>query len=242
MLLSETRVFRRRALAVVLVALVLVFVLWNVRQLEFILYPLRLFVTYVHESGHGLMSLLTGGRFAGFVVNPDTSGLATTLGGSRALILPAGYLGAAFFGALLFYLVNTRPYSRTFSILLGIGLMLLSVLFTQVLSTAFVVGLLSGLALIALGWKANGAVNLLVLDVLAIVTGLNAVLDLLDLIRFSNASIGPVMNDAAAFSREIAPIVPGAIWALVWALIAVAMLLTAVWYSVVRPLRRASSL
>jgi hypothetical protein len=230
--------FRNRALLLLLAALVVVYVLWNVPQLRFIVYPLRLFVTYIHEAGHGLMALLTGGRITALVVNPDTSGVTTTLGGNRALILPAGYLGAAFFGAALFYLVNTRPYSRTFSVILGLGLMLLALLFSELLSTAFAIGLLSGMALILLGWKGNKSLNLLVLDVLAIVCGLNAVLDLLALMRFSDLSNGDIMNDAAAFSQQIAPIFPGAVWAFIWAILAVLMLGAAVWYSLVRPVRK----
>lgn len=239
---TDKQVFRRRALLLVLVALVVVYVLWNTTQLSFLVYPLRLFVTFIHEAGHGLMALLTGGRFLGFVVNADTSGVATTQGGTAALILPAGYLGAALFGAALFYLVNTRPYSRTFSVVLGVGLAVLSVLFTQPLSTAFVVGLLSGLSLVGIGWKAGRLINLLVLDVLAIVTGLNAVFDLLILTRYSEASVGPVLNDASAFSRSVAPILPGAVWAFIWAVLAVVMLLLAVYWSVVLPLRRRETL
>ena len=89
-----------------------------------------------------------------------------------------------------------------------------------------------------LGWKANKSLNLLVLDVLAIVCGLNAVLDLLALMRFSDLSNGDIMNDAAAFSQQIAPIFPGAVWAFIWAILAVLMLGAAVWYSLVRPVRK----
>lgn len=237
-MLLESRSFRRRALVVVLLALAVVYILWNIPQLSFIVYPLRLFVTFIHEAGHGLTAILTGGRFLGFVVHADTSGVATTQGGAIALILPAGYLGAALFGAALFYLVNTRPHSRTFSVILGAGLVALSVLFTQPLSTAFVVGILTGLALVGLGWKAGRALNLLVLDVLAIVTGLNAVFDLWNLTRYSEAAIGPVLNDASAFSRSVAPILPGAVWAFIWAVLAVVILLLAVYWSLVLPLRR----
>jgi hypothetical protein len=238
-LISQPRSFRQRALLIVLAALLVVFVLWNVPQLTFLLYPLRLFVTFIHEFGHGLMALLTGGHVVGVVVNPDTSGVTTTLGGDRALILPAGYLGAAFFGAALFYVVNTYPYSRTFSVILGVALVGLSAAFTGFLSQAFIIGVLSGVGLVLLGWKVNAGVNLLVLDVLAIVCGLNAVLDLLALIRYSGASLAGTLNDAGAFSREVAPILPGATWAFLWALIAVGMQGVSVWYSVVRPLRKA---
>ncbi|MBN8621502.1 MAG: M50 family metallopeptidase, partial [Anaerolineae bacterium] len=107
-----------RRLLILIAALVLVFILWNIPQLDFVLYPFRLFVTYVHEAGHGTAALLTGGRFLGFEIFANGAGQAITAGGSRLLILPAGYLGAALFGAILFYLNNRFHYSRALSVVL----------------------------------------------------------------------------------------------------------------------------
>jgi hypothetical protein len=244
MVLEDTGMFRRRALALALVAIVIVFFLWNIPQLEFILYPFRLFVTYVHEAGHGLAALITGGRFLGFEVYGNGAGQAITSGGSRFLILPAGYLGAALFGAVLFYIVNTVPYPRTISRILGVLLVGFALLFSRLISAQFMVsiapfvGIISGLALFLLGARANRDVNILVLNILAMLTGLNAVMDLVQLVQFSDIGIGQVRNDAAAFSAEITPLVPAAVWALVWALAAVLMLGVSVWYSVIHPLRR----
>jgi hypothetical protein len=77
----------------------------------------------------------------------------------------------------------------------------------------------------------------LILDILAILTGLNAVLDLVSLIRFSGATIASVRNDAAAFSAEVAPILPAAGWAVVWSILAVIMLGAAVYFSHIRQRR-----
>lgn len=236
-MLAHLALFRQRALTIALLSFVIVFVLWNVPQLDFILYPVRLFVTFVHESGHALAALLSGGRVGSLTVFPDGSGVTLTYGGARWLILPAGYLGAAFFGAALFYLTNTVPYPKTISLILGILLAVITVLYTGILSTAGLIGLGMALLLAALWRYADRSINLLVLDILAILTGLNAVLDLLDIVRFSTASIGTVLNDAAAFSREVAPIIPGALWAILWAIIAVIMLGAAVYFSHIRQRR-----
>jgi hypothetical protein len=244
MVLDDTRLFRRRALALAMIGMVIVFFLWNIPQLDFILYPFRLFVTFVHEAGHGLAALITGGRFHGFEVYSNGAGQAITSGGSRALILPAGYLGAALFGAVLFYLVNTLPYPRTISRILGVALVGFSLLFSRLISAQFVisiapfVGLFSGIALFLLGARANRDVNILVLNILAMLTALNAVMDLVQLVQYSGISLGQLRNDAAAFSAEITPGIPPAIWALLWALAAVLMLGISVWYSVIHPLRR----
>src|SRR5262245_46120275 len=135
-MLTQIDPYRRRALTIALIAFAIVFVLWNVPQLDFILYPVRLFVTFVHESGHALAALLTGGHVGGLTVLPDGSGYTLTSGGSRLLILPAGYLGAALFGALLFYIANTVPYPKTISLILAIFVAAVTVLYTGILSTA----------------------------------------------------------------------------------------------------------
>jgi hypothetical protein len=237
-MLTHLALFRQRALVIALIAFVIVFVLWNVPLFGFILYPFRLFVTFVHESGHAVAALLTGGRVGGMTVNPVTgAGVTLTMGGSRLIILPAGYLGAALFGALLFYFTNTVPFPRTISLILAIFLVGITLLYTSILSTAWLVGIGSALILLALWRLGDRSVNLLVLDILAILTGLNAVLDLVGLIGFSNATIGSVRNDAAAFSAEITPIIPPVIWAIVWALLAIIMLGAAVYFSHIRRTR-----
>ncbi|MBA3868565.1 MAG: M50 family metallopeptidase [Anaerolineae bacterium] len=229
----------RRLLLAVLAAVV-VFILWNIPQLDFILYPFRLFVTYVHESGHGTAALLTGGQFRGFEIFGDGSGQAITAGGSRLFILPAGYLGAALFGAILFYLNNRFHRSRVLAVILGIGLIIYSILFGHIALLSLIIGSVFGIALMALGWKGNEYINSFVLNILAILTGLNAVLDVYQLIGNSGTSLGDIRNDAAAFSAEVFPL-PAAFWALLWSLIALIMLGIAVYYGVIRPMQRGKS-
>jgi hypothetical protein len=229
-----------RRLLLAALAAVVVFILWNLPQLDFLLYPFRLFVTYVHESGHGTAALITGGRFMGMEIFANGSGQAITAGGSRLLILPAGYLGAALFGAIVFYLNNRFHRSRVLAVILGVGLLGYSVLFGHIALLSLIVGALFGAALIALGWKANDYINSFVLNILAILTGLNAVLDVYQLVGNSGASLGDVRNDAAAFSAEVFPL-PAAFWALLWSLIAIVVLGIAVWYGVIRPMRRGTA-
>ncbi len=222
-------------------ALVIVLILWNVDAFDTLLYPFRLFVTYIHEAGHSLMALLTGGKVLGFAISANGSGLATTAGGSRALILPAGYLGAALFGAGLFYLTNRIRYPRILALLLGAFLIGFSVLFARPdqsgLPIALIVGILFGLVLIALAWKARISINILVLNILAMLTALNAVLDVVFLTQNTGATAGAVRNDAAAFSAEVLPLLPPVAWAVLWAAIALAMLFAAVYFGVIHPLR-----
>jgi hypothetical protein len=234
-MILEIPFFRRNAVLIAVVAGIIVFILWNIPQLSFILYPVRLFVTFIHEAGHSLMAEFTGGRVLEFTVFGNGTGVATTLGGNRLLILPAGYLGTAFFGSVLFYITNRVPIPRKLSLAIG-TLIILIALFLHATGIALLIGLLTGVGLILLGLKAGVYANVLVLNVLAILTSLNAVLDLLYLVRVSNVTLGNVQNDAAAFAA-LTPI-PTVIWAIVWALLAIFMLGCAVWYSVVHPLRQ----
>jgi Peptidase M50B-like len=228
--------FRRHALSIALLAAGVVFIAWNIPQLSFLLYPFRLFVTFIHESGHSLMAVFTGGGVDSFQVFGDGTGLARTIGGNRFLILPAGYLGAAFFGAALFYLVNTVPFPRKIALGLGTIFILIS-LFLQANGIALVIGILTGLALIFLGLRGGISANIFVLNILAILTGLNAVLDAYSLARNSSTGLGNIPNDAAAFAA-LTPGIPTTIWAIIWAFLAVMMVGTSVWYSVIRPMRR----
>ena len=56
--------------------------------------------TYHHEISHGLMSLLTGGRFHRFHIHSNGSGLAHTSGGKPKLVISAGYIGTILFGVI----------------------------------------------------------------------------------------------------------------------------------------------
>ena len=203
----DWQLFRRRALAMSILAMALVFVVWNIPQLNFVLYPFRLFVTFVHEAGHGLSAIFTGGEFIRFEVAANGSGLATTRGGSRAVILPAGYLGSSLFGAFLFYLTNRVPYPRLIALALGSGLVWLSLFYGQTSEIALTVGVAFGIALALMGLVARRYLTVFTLYLLAIMTALNAVLDLVFLTQnlTATAANGRVLNDAAAFALEIMP-------------------------------------
>jgi hypothetical protein len=234
----DWQLFRRRALSMSLIALAVVFIVWNIPALDFALYPFRLFVTFVHESGHGLAAIVTNGEFIRFEVMEDGTGLATTRGGLRAAILPAGYLSAALFGTLLFFVTNRVPYPRLIALALSGGLVTLSLLYGQTSQIALVVGCAFAAALAVMGLLATRYIIVLVLNILAMMTALNAVLDLLFLTRNVSARTpdGRVLNDAAAFSTEVMPQTSPALWAWLWAAISLALMLYAVYRSLLKPL------
>lgn len=54
---NKPKNYRRHALFMTLIATIVVYILWNIPMLGIILYPLKLFTTYVHEAGHTLAAL-----------------------------------------------------------------------------------------------------------------------------------------------------------------------------------------
>jgi Peptidase M50B-like len=230
--------YRRRALFIALIAMIVTYIMWNIPQLDILMYPLRLFVTYVHESGHALAALLTGGQIWEFVVAADGSGHVVSSGGSRWLIAPAGYLGAALFGSCLFFVVNRLPrFANGIAYTLGGAMIVFTLAFVlpnSVQPIALLIGIGFGLALIAVAAKLPLMLTLLVLNVLAIITALNAVFDVFILMRVIDA--GSDANDAVNFARNVTPFVPPALIALTWAGIALLLFALAFYYGAWKPL------
>lgn len=74
--------------------------------------PARHLGIFVHEMGHGLFTVLSGGRFFWFQMELMQGGVAVTAGGIRALTLLGGLLGPALMGALLLRASTRRASTR----------------------------------------------------------------------------------------------------------------------------------
>jgi hypothetical protein len=214
------------------VAFVLSFFMGQIPILRWFLYPFQLFTTLVHELSHGLAALLTGGRFLQFTIASDSSGLATSAGGWRWVVIPAGYLGAALFGGLLLLLTNrSQPRGRRL-LALGLGLffVLVTLLFARGL-TAIIVSGVTAAGLLALGvygptlWLTFG------LNLLAIQCSLNALDSLTGLVRISSS---PFMARTDAQSMAALTHIPAIVWAVIWSLTALAILAGSVYLSLRR--------
>jgi len=129
---QSERLSARRDLLVASGAFVVAVALWQVQELYFLLYPLRLFVTMVHELAHGIAAELTGGTFLHFEVTSRGAGLAYTRGGARFVIIQAGYLGTAFFGALVLYLTHRTRWPGRVAIGLGVFLGILTLAYSDI--------------------------------------------------------------------------------------------------------------
>ena len=80
------------------------FIFWN----TFLLKPMKLIAVFVHEMGHAIACLLTGGQVRGIEVYSNEGGVTRYAGGCRIFVIPAGYLGGALFGAFFVVMCGDR--------------------------------------------------------------------------------------------------------------------------------------
>ena len=184
-----------------------------------LLYPFALFSTWVHEVGHAVMVVLTGGSVTAITIEPDTSGVTQSLMPpgriARGLVASSGYLGASIVGCWL--MAAARVEKRARPILWTIGaFMLFTVLFWMRNVFGALVVLAWGVALVALARNGSGRVSRFVLSVLAIQVALNAVFSIRTLFLVHGAS------DADTMARLF--VAPAWMWAAAWMIASVAML------------------
>ena len=105
----------RPQVQVLLIALAITVILWFIPFLDMVAYPFRLFVTFIHESGHALAALVTGSRVHSLSVAPNGSGVVYHSGGNwltGMFVSSAGYLGAMGYGTLLLVLIRRSVSPR----------------------------------------------------------------------------------------------------------------------------------
>ncbi|MBI4347002.1 MAG: M50 family metallopeptidase [Elusimicrobia bacterium] len=181
------------------------------------MFPLRVFMTLIHEFGHGLAAIATGGRIERIEVGQFLGGLCYTYGGWRWVILPAGYLGSMAAGCALILAANKTKIDKFLS--LALGLLLVGATWMWVRTgTGLLYGTLVGVALASSGWWLSEDFNELLLTTIGAMSCLASVFGLKYLF---NARCG--FNDAMLFSREIFPL-PPMVWALAWMALSVACL------------------
>lgn len=200
--------------------------LWRLPFIGLLFYPFRLFNTFVHELSHGVAAVATGGEFLRFVIHPNGGGKAQVRGGSTFVMASAGYLGAALFGAAVLFLVASALADRTLLVLLGCSVCILTLVFVRNVF-GFVAGLLLACMLVAAGFYLRERYVTALLMLLAIQTSLSALDSLVVLMRVSLHPRGAeLQSDAQILAQDTG--IPAIIWALLWCLISIAMIVVAV--------------
>lgn len=193
-------------------AALLALLLWDTP----VVWPLRIFVVFLHELSHGLAAVATGGSIVRIELSPAEGGLCVTRGGSRFLTLSAGYLGSLAWGVLLL-LAGARGRRDRAAVAL-LGLMTLGVTLVYVRSLfGFVYGAAAGAALLAVAWKLPAAASDAVLAVVGTVSCLYAVWDIASDVLLRDVP-GSDANALGALTG-----IPGVVWGLFWVVTAVAV-------------------
>jgi hypothetical protein len=192
---------------------VLALVLWD----TFIVYPFRLFVVFLHEISHGLAAVLTGGRIVSIGLSFDEGGVCLTRGGSRFLVLNAGYLGSLLWGALFLVLGTRRRRAR--SVIAAVGFFTLFVTLVYVRTWfGFFYGLAAGLALVAVASRLKPVVSEVLLATLGAMSCLYAVWDIASDVLLRTVA----ESDASALARLTG--IPAVIWGVLWVCLSLAVL------------------
>lgn len=216
---------RRMLLAAAMAAIILTFLPYT----QYILYPIRIFVTFIHESGHAWTTTLTGGKVEYIRINPDGSGITYSAVAPwvQGLVDSGGYLGATLFGALMLQLVrfNRKPAAgRNVLFAMAGYLSLILILWCH---NPFLSGLftpIAGIVIIALlimaGRYSTPRIAEFIVAFLAIQCSLNALVDLRVLFNLTSSDIGK--NDATNMAQAVG--LTPTFWAVTWAIMAVIIL------------------
>ena len=226
---------RPQALTLLLAATLSV-VLWFIPYAEFLTYPFRIFVTFIHEGGHAIAALLTGNSVASLSVAMNASGETyTTQGGliSQFFISSAGYIGSMAFGALLLVLI--RKSVKASVVLLGCGVLIFALtmifglikpLFWFTAWSGIPFTLFAGLAisagLILIAKFASKKVAIFFVSFLAVQCVLNALFDLKTVFFLSAPFATAVPTDALNMANATG--IPALFWTVIWIAFALGIL------------------
>ena len=228
-------------LLLLLIATAITLVLWFIPFADYIVYPIRLFVTFIHESSHALVAVLTGGSVQSLTISSDGSGVVYAAPSSAIgalLTSSAGYLGTTGFGVMMLYLIRRSFSPNKILTALGIFVAVMTVVFTIVspvfnflsLNTTFssiaftvIAGALLAAGLVGLGIYSKAHVASFAVAFLAVQCLLNAALDLINVFFINAPLIGSgIQTDAGNMSAATG--IPGIVWVVIWMGISLVMI------------------
>lgn len=214
-------------------------VLWFIPLAWVLYYPFEIFVTFIHEGGHALASVLTGRSVQYMWVATDTHGLTVSRGQgggvlSQMFVSSAGYLSAMAYGALLLVLIRKAVAARIVLLATGLyifGLTMIFGLIKPILSFdglagipfTVVAGIVLSVALVLIARFATARIATFFMSFLAVQCVLNALFDLKDLFSLSSPFASQIVHTDAA-NMANATGIPAIFWAGFWIFLAVGIL------------------
>ncbi|HEY9793899.1 MAG TPA: M50 family metallopeptidase [Candidatus Obscuribacterales bacterium] len=227
--------FSSKSRAGVIFLLVLAsFILPHIPVLSLITAPISSFTTTIHEMGHAIACLLTGGQVSGMSIVNDGEGhggLTYCQGGWPLIYAQAGYITTALVGCAMIWVGQYPRLSK--GVLVAIGgafavagstFMFDTILHGQIMSGlgSMFIALAIGAGIIFVALKLNFYWANLLLLFLGVQTALNAVNDDGVLLMQAFGMFGNTWSDASNMQNMTA--IPAAFWAVAWTGFAVVLL------------------
>lgn len=196
-------------ITILLVLIVIYFLLkYYIPYWGYIIYPITLIVTFLHEFGHSFAAIITWGDVKSIQINSDWSGFATTAWWWKSIVLMWWYIWSAIFGNILLYIwLKKEKYAEKVIYFLA-GLMIFTWIFWFNSIFSSVILFLIAWVFILLAKKSN--FDSLVLQFLWVATILYIIEDF---------NVWP-SSDLAKFS-DIFIIVPQFVWMYLWLIIVI---------------------
>ena len=207
----------RNSFKLLVFASLLTLALWFIPFAGVITYPIRLFVTFIHEIGHALAALATLGGVNRVALDWNGSGVTFTQGGLGLLISSAGYLTTTLYGSGLLLFLRRERNARVAAIGTGALLLLMTALFGGNI-VAWLAGLVFGAGCLLLGLKGKPKLVHFCMSFLAVQCLLNAFYDLRTVLYLS--AFDPAFpTDARNMSQATGGFLPPVVWAAGWVLL-----------------------
>ncbi|MBS1995407.1 MAG: M50 family metallopeptidase [Cyanobacteria bacterium SZAS LIN-2] len=201
-----------------------------------LLRPVDFLDTNLHELGHALFCVLTGGSVHGLTIVNDGdghAGLTFGSGGIPFIYSQMGYLGTTLFGCLLLffgrYRRNAKAVLMVLGALVGIGSLCFMVQtfgmanYGSAALMSIGLSLAMGGVLFFAGLKLNETVAHFLLLFLAVQISLNALNDVVWLIQISAGMAGAhSFSDATNMAQATG--IPAVVWSIWWGVASLAML------------------
>lgn len=183
-----------------------------------VVYPVKIFVVFLHEVSHGIAAVLTGGYIDRITLEAAQGGACYCPGGNAFLTLTAGYLGSLLWGCLLVIgALKLGKWSRSLAAIIGVATALLTVFYVRG-SFGLVFGLLFALFMLTSARFLPGAVNRVIIVMLGLTSCMYALLDIK-----SDVIDRPELRSDARMLAELTG-VPTMAWGVIW--IAVGLLMS----------------
>jgi peptidase M50B-like protein len=199
----------------------LIFLAWNTP----IVLPLKFLIVFMHELAHGMAALLTGGSIVEISLSPQQGGYAITRGGSRFLILSAGYIGSLLIGAALLLIALHTKWDRVVLGLFGIVMLLVTAFYVRSLFP-LIFCIVTGVGLLAIARYLDRAVSDMVLRIIGLTSLIYVPYDIFD----DTIARSGQRSDAYMLAEEFGG--PTMFWGGLWLVLSLAVIAMCLRYGI----------